>query len=123
MRLRDLMLAALVLAAAAAPARAGDAAAGKKVFQRQCALCHSTEEGKSKIGPSLHGVVGRHAASLPDYTYSAAMKKADKVWDEATLDPYLASPRTAVPGTKMVFTGLRSEEERQDVIAYLKTLK
>lgn len=124
MPLRDVMLAALALAAAAAPAcAAGDAAAGEKVFQRQCALCHSVEAGKSKIGPSLHGVVARHSASLPSYTYSAAMKKADKVWDEATLDSYLAGPRAAVPGTKMVFAGLRSEAERQDVIAYLKTLK
>jgi cytochrome c len=101
---------------------AGDAAAGAIVFKK-CALCHSNEEGKTKIGPSLFGVVGRHSASLQGYSYSEAMKSAEKVWDEQTLDVYLTSPKALVPGTKMTFPGLPDAKDRQDVIAYLETLK
>jgi len=102
---------------------AGDAAAGEAVFKKTCAVCHTTEEGKNKIGPSLHGVIGRHSASLSNFSYSDAMKKADKTWDDQTLDTYLTNPRELVPGTKMIFVGLKSEDDRQNVIAYLETLK
>src|SRR5215510_11316051 len=81
----------------------GGAEAGEAVFKKNCALCHALEEGKNKIGPSLHGIVGRHSATLSDFQYSEAMKKADKTWDEGTLEQYLANPRGLVPGTKMVF--------------------
>ena len=101
----------------------GDAQAGEAVFKKTCAVCHTTEAGKNKIGPSLHGVVGRHSASLTDYQYSDAMKKADKTWDAATLDTYLTNPRGLVPGTKMIFLGLKSEQDRQNVIAYLASQK
>jgi cytochrome c len=100
---------------------AGDAAAGEAVFKKTCAVCHTTDEGKNKIGPSLHGVVGRHSASLSDYTYSDAMKKADKTWNDETLNTYLSNPRELVPGTKMIFTGLKSEEDRKNVITFLET--
>src|SRR5689334_19768082 len=86
----------------------GDAAAGETVFQKSCAVCHTTEEGKNKVGPSLHGIVGGHAASVPGYSYSDALKKANKTWDDQALDAYIANPGTAVPGTKMVFLGLKS---------------
>lgn len=101
----------------------GDAPAGEAVFKKTCAVCHTTEAGKNKIGPSLHGVVGRHSASLTDFQYSDAMKKADKTWDAATLDTYLTNPRGLVPGTKMIFLGLKSEQDRQNVIAYLESQK
>ena len=101
---------------------AGDAKAGAEVFKK-CALCHSPDAGVNKVGPSLHGVVGRHSASLQNYAYSPAMKSANKTWDAATLDAYLADPRAMVPGTKMIFPGLKSETDRQNVIAYLETLK
>ena len=104
-------------------AQAGDAAAGEAIFKKTCAVCHTTDEGKNKMGPSLHGVVGRHSASLSDYTYSDAMKKADKTWNDETLNTYLTNPRELVPGTKMIFTGLKSEDDRQNVIAYLETQK
>jgi cytochrome c len=100
----------------------GDAAAGKEVFKK-CALCHSPDAGVNKIGPSLHGIVGRHSGSIENFTYSPAMKSADKVWDEATLNTYLTDPRGLVPGTKMIFPGLKDEKDRQNVIAYLETLK
>lgn len=112
---------ALALAVQAAEA-AGDVAAGEKTFHK-CALCHTNEKGKNKIGPSLFGIVGRHSASLPNYQYSDAMKKFDKVWDPATLDTYLTDPRKVVEGTKMIFPGIPEEKDRQDLIAYLETLK
>ena len=104
------------------PARAdGDAAAGKEVFKK-CAICHSPDAGVNKIGPSLHGIVGRHSGSIENFNYSPAMKAADKVWDPAQLDSYLTDPRGVVPGTKMIFPGLKDEKDRQNVIAYLSTL-
>jgi cytochrome c len=100
----------------------GDPAAGKKAFTK-CAICHNVEENKNKIGPSLFGVVGRHSATVPGFEYSPAMKSANKVWDASTLDVYLRNPRELVPGTKMVFVGLKDDTERQNVISYLETLK
>jgi cytochrome c len=116
-------LSAVLFAVAVSPAlAAGDATAGAVVFKK-CLVCHTNEAGKNKIGPSLWGVVGRHSASIADYNYSPAMKAADKVWDAATLDTYLTSPKAMVPGTKMSFAGLSNPQDRQDVIAYLETLK
>jgi cytochrome c len=104
------------------PATAADVEAGKTEFKK-CALCHTTEAGKNKIGPSLFGIVGRKSASLENFNYSEAMKKFDHTWDAQALDTYLADPRATVPGTKMIFPGIKDEKERQDVIAYLETLK
>jgi cytochrome c len=102
---------------------AGDQQAGETVFKKTCAVCHTTEAGKNKIGPSLFGMIGRHSASLSDFQYSDAMKKADKTWDDETLDAYLSNPRGLVPGTKMIFGGLKSQEDRQNVIAFLESQK
>jgi cytochrome c len=117
-----LTLALLLQFAGSGSGRAADVDAGKADFKK-CALCHTTEAGKNKVGPSLFGVVGRKAASLEGYNYSEAMKKYDHDWDPKTLDTYLADPRAAVPGTKMIFPGIKDEKERQDVIGYLETLK
>jgi cytochrome c len=109
---------------AASPAwAAGDAAAGKVLFTQKCAICHSAVEGQNKIGPSLWGVVGRKAGTLSTYTYSDAMKNANRTWDAATLSDYLTDPRGKIPGIKMIFAGLPSETDRQNVVAYLSTLK
>jgi cytochrome c len=97
--------------------------AGEAVFKRNCAICHTTEPGKNKIGPSLAGVVGRKAGSAPNYTYSEANKSSGATWDEATLDTYLTAPTKFVPGTKMVFAGLKNPDDRKAVIAWLKTQK
>jgi len=118
---RTLAVGAL-LAIAAGPGMAADVEAGKIDFKK-CALCHTTEEGKNKIGPSLFGIVGRKSASLDNYNYSEAMKKFDHTWDAETLDTYLSDPRGTVPGTKMIFPGIKDKTERDDVIAYLETLK
>jgi cytochrome c len=101
---------------------AGDASKGKEIFLRTCINCHSTEIGVNKIGPSLHGVVGRKVAIVPDFVYSDALKATRKTWTEAELDTYLADPRGAMHGVKMFFKGLPDADQRADVIAYLKTL-
>lgn len=112
--------AVLALSALTTPASAeGDAGKGEKIFAR-CKACHTIEAGKNKIGPSLAGVVGRHAGAIADFKYSDAMHNAGVTWDEASLDKYLADPKGFVPGNKMAFPGLKNEQDRQDVIAYLK---
>jgi cytochrome c len=111
-----------LVAMVAGPAVAADVESGKTAFKK-CALCHTTEAGKNKVGPSLFGIVGRKSATLDNFNYSEAMKKFDHTWDEGTLDEYLADPRGMVPGTKMIFPGIKEKTERDDVIAYLETLK
>lgn len=88
----------------------------------QCKTCHAAEPGRHLIGPSLAGVYGRPAASAQGYAYSAALKGAGLTWDDATLDGFLEAPMKAVPGTKMVYPGLKDPAKRAEVIAYLKTL-
>ncbi len=125
MRLTLGTILALAFSAAALPlhsANAADAAAGKTVFHQRCAICHSVEKGENKIGPSLFGVVGRKAGSVPGYSYSAANEKSDLVWSADELDKYLANPRHVVPGTKMSFPGLPDATARGNIIAYLQTL-
>lgn len=118
----SLILAAIVALGTALPAQAADAGHGAKVFRIRCAECHSTKAGKNKIGPSLFGVVGRPAASLARYRYSAAMKKSGLTWTAEELDSYLTAPRKVVPHCKMRIKGLTDTNERADLIAYLSTL-
>lgn len=103
-------------------ASAQDAAAGQQVFKSQCSICHSATAGRNMTGPSLADVVGRHAGSVPGFHYSAANKASGEVWDVATLDKYLTSPRQVVPGTTMTYTGEKDAKKRADLIAYLGTL-
>lgn len=113
------LLLSLQLTTAATALADGDPAKGKQIFNK-CMVCHSIEQGVNKIGPSLHGVYGRKAGTLAGYNYTDAMKNSGFTWDEATLDKYLTNPRKVVPGTRMVFVGLPKEQDRLDVIAYLK---
>ncbi|XP_043267857.1 cytochrome c-1-like [Venturia canescens] len=102
----------------------GDAANGKKLFAKVCATCHTADKGgKHKIGPNLFGIMGHTCGTNESFNYSESMKKKGVVWDEKTLDEYLEIPKKMVPGTKMVFPGLKKQEERNDIIAFLKTLK
>lgn len=99
----------------------GDATNGEKIF-RKCSACHSLEEGKKKVGPSLHGVFGRQAGSLEGFKFSKAMTaygESGVVWDEETLFVYLEAPRKIVKGTRMAFGGLKKEQDRSDLISYL----
>ena len=96
----------------------GDAAKGEKIF-RKCKACHSLEAGKKKVGPSLAGLFDRTAGTLEGFKYSASMKDSGIVWDEETLDQFLTKPKKFVPKTKMAFPGLRKEQDRADLIAYL----
>ncbi len=109
--------------AAGGTARAADAAAGKQVFQSQCAICHSDQAGQNKIGPSLSGVVGRRTGSEAGYDYSVANKNANLVWTPDVLDKYLDDPQKVVPGTKMPYAGLKNATKRANLIAFLATLK
>jgi cytochrome c len=104
-------------------ADAQDASAGKKLFVMDCSICHSPQQGRNLVGPSLFNVVNRHSGQIPDFHYSDANKNSGLVWDIGTLDRYLTAPRQVVPGTKMTFPGLRDAKQRADVIAYLETLR
>jgi nitrite reductase (NO-forming) len=106
--------------AASAGKFAGDPGQGRQVFKK-CQACHSTEPGKNLLGPSLAGVLGRKSGSEPGYNYSSAMKGANLVWNPAALDAYLNDPQEKVPGNKMPFPGLKTSDDRRDVIAYLAT--
>jgi cytochrome c len=119
-----LILGFLLPWAAQSALAAGSSTNGEKLF-RKCAACHSVEPGKKKVGPSLHGVIGRTAGTSDGYRYSKAMTaygQSGVVWGEDTLDVYLEAPRKVVKGTKMSFPGLKKAEDRADVIAYLEQL-
>jgi cytochrome c len=107
----------------AGTAWAGDPAAGQAVFKSQCATCHSPQVGKNLIGPSLFGVVGRKTGSIQGFHYSVGNQNANLTWDDATLDKYLESPKTIVPGTTMTFAGVKDAGKRADLISYLDTVK
>jgi cytochrome c2 len=127
MRLSRLVFPALAAAAmplTAAPALAqADLASGQKLFAQRCATCHgvSAAENKSQ-GPNLAGVVGRKAASVAEFKYTPAFAALTQTWDEKSLDAFLAAPATLAPGTAMVLV-VPQADDREDLIAYLKTLK
>jgi cytochrome c len=103
---------------------AQDVQNGAEVFKR-CRACHDVgEKAKNKVGPILNGIVGRKAGTIEGFNYSDANKKAGAngwVWTEEKMMEYLLNPRTAMPGNKMAFAGIRDELDRKDLIAYLKT--
>lgn len=118
MRTWILVFAAAALAPTASHAQ--DAAAGEKVFNL-CRPCHQVgESAKNIVGPALNGIIGRPAGAYPGYSYSAANKNSGLVWDEATFRKYIKDPRATVPGTKMVFAGLKDDKKIDDLLAYLK---
>src|SRR5262245_34368884 len=100
------------------PALTGEAAAGRQVYKK-CQACHSLEPGKNGVGPSLTGIIGKKAASVANYNYSPAMKASNITWDVASLNKYLLDPQKVIPGIKMPFPGLKTETERNALIAYL----
>jgi cytochrome c len=104
------------------PAHAQNVETGQKAFKQQCGLCHDTAAGKNRVGPSLFGVVGRKSGSVDGFHYSDGNKNSGLTWDQATLDKYLTDPRGTVPGTTMTYAGVKNDEQRRDIIAYLATL-
>jgi cytochrome c len=102
----------------------GDIVKGAATFKKKCRICHNFAKGdKSKIGPNLFGIHNIKAGQSEGYKYSKGIIAADLTWDDATLDAYLLKPRDVVKKGKMVFAGFKKEKDRNDVIAYLKTLK
>ena len=114
------VLPVLVLLLAPGAAVAQDAAAGEKVFL-QCRACHQVgPTARNTVGPVLNGLVGRKAGTAEGYTYTVANKDSGITWDEATFADYIRDPKARIPGTKMIFAGLRDEQKVKDLVAYLK---
>ncbi len=118
----SVLAATALLALSGAALADGDPVAGEKVFKK-CTACHAVgPDAKNKVGPELNGIVGRKVASVEGFKYSPAMTAfgaGDKVWDAATIDAYLADPKGFVAKNKMAFAGLKKDDERANVIAYL----
>ena len=118
--MRAVVLAAAVAVAWSNGASAQDAGAGEKVFAA-CRPCHQIgETAKNSVGPVLNGLIGRRAGSAPGYTYSDANKNSGLTWDDATFTDYIKDPRAKIPGTKMVYAGLKDEAKIKDLLAFLK---
>jgi cytochrome c len=109
----------LAVVGADGAALVGDTARGQRIFA-QCATCHSPEQGVNRVGPSLYGIVGRAAGTIPNFRYSDANRNSGITWSEQELFTYLENPRARIPGTIMAFVGLRNAQQRADVIAYLR---
>jgi cytochrome c len=117
--MRVIILAAAALAAGMGAAQAQDAAAGEKVFA-PCKACHQVgDNAKNGVGPTLNGLFGRKAGQVEGYSYSTANKNSGLTWDEATFADYIKDPKAKVPGTKMIFAGLKDEQKIKDLTAYL----
>jgi cytochrome c len=112
---------ALIVASSisASAALAQDVAAGKASFNK-CMACHAIGAGaKNKIGPELNGLDGRHSGTAPDFSYSDANKNSGITWNEAQFKDYIKDPKAKIPGTKMVFAGIKNEKEVDDLWAFL----
>ena len=117
----SLGLSILSVAALPAAAQSGDASRGQRVFNQQCRACHTLDKGGAQTaGPNLHGLFGRKAGTAEGYAFSDAMKASGIVWDETTLAEYNRDPKGKVPGTKMVFNGVKQAPQLADIVAYLQ---
>ncbi len=118
--MRALIIAGLVILASTTASLAQDSAAGEKVFA-MCKVCHQIgETAKNAVGPVLNGLIGRKAGTNPGYAYSDANKNSGLTWDEPTFREYIKDPKAKIPGTKMIYAGLKDEQKTNDLLAYLK---
>jgi len=118
--MKSILVAAVVIAAMAYGAQAQDIAAGEQSFKK-CLPCHGIGEGaKNKVGPELNGLDGRHSGNAAGFNYSDANKNSGITWNEAVFKEYIKDPRAKIPGTKMIFPGIKNETEAGDLWAYLK---
>lgn len=118
--MRLLFLVPAVLSLSSALAQAQDASAGEKVFA-PCKACHQIgENAKNVVGPAMNGIIGRKAGTVEGYSYSPANKNSGLTWDEATFAEYIRDPKAKVPGTKMIYPGLKDDQKIKDLIAFLK---
>merc|ERR1712241_487676 len=102
----------------------GSTKAGAKLFKAKCAQCHTIEKGgNAKQGPPLFGLIGRSSGSYDGFAYSEANKNSGIVWSDKHLFEYLVNPKKYMPGTKMVFAGIKKDKERADLIAYINDMK
>ena len=115
-----LAMAALAVGAMTQTTQAQDVAAGEQSFKK-CTACHAIGEGATnKVGPVLNGLEGRHSGTVAGFSYSDDNKNSGLTWDEATFKDYIKDPRAKIPGTKMIFPGIKNEKEAGDLWAYLK---
>jgi cytochrome c2 len=112
----------LMLSFALPASAGGDPAAGRKLYEMRCLSCHGDAKTKGTLGPSLIGIIGRKAGTGPDGTISRPLSESRITWDEASLDTYLAAPSEKVHGTIMP-VGVNNPQERQDLIAYIKSMR
>jgi len=118
--MKTYLMAAVLIAATTGAALAQDVAKGEVSFHK-CLPCHSIgDDAQNKIGPELNGLDGRKSGSAANFSYSDANKNSGIVWDEASFKEYIKDPRAKIPGTKMIFAGIKNEQEINDLWAYLK---
>jgi cytochrome c len=114
----------MMLCAVPAAAAQEESEEGKVAFNNNCRTCHSFKEGDNRLGPTLHGVIGRKAGSIGGFQFSSAMKSSGITWDAATLDKFIASPENVVHGNAMKpFGGIADASERAKIVDYLQSLK
>ena len=114
------MVAAALIAASAGTTTAQDVEKGANSFKK-CLACHAIGPGaQNNVGPVLNGLVGRKSGSVPDFNYSDANKNSGIVWNEPNFEDYIKDPKAKVPNTKMIFPGIKNEQETKDLWAYLK---
>ena len=118
--LKSLIAAAVSIAVSVGPALAQDVEKGANAFKK-CSPCHAIGPGATnKVGPELNAIDGRHSGEAPNFSYSDANKNSGIVWSEDTFKEYIKDPRAKIPGTKMIFAGIKNEKEANDLWAYLK---
>jgi len=118
--MRSLLIAAVAFAASAGTAVAQDVAAGETSFKK-CLPCHDIgEDARNKVGPRLNGIDGRKSGSIEGFSYSDANRNSGITWNEETFKDYIKDPRAKIPGTKMIFVGIKNETEANNLWSYLK---